>query len=88
MNENNQKPIKTFSTAGLKLSVWKNVIKKNEAESYISYSIKIQKTYLNEDNEWKTTESYNSKDLLMIAQLCEIAFNWIEVKKSELKEND
>ena len=84
----NEKPIKKFISYGITLSIWKNEKTNNRNEKYISYSIKIQKRYVNENNEWKTTDNFSVNDLPRIRTLSEVAYQWLTVKKSELKQKD
>ena len=58
----NEKPVKKFKAGGVEAAVWKNKVKAND-ESVVSYSVKLARTYKDNDGDWQNTASLRTNDL-------------------------
>ena len=53
------------------------IIWRNPAEKGPRYSVQIQRSYKNGDDEWRQTESLGQDDLLVAAKLLDLSHSWI-----------
>lgn len=73
------RPIHTIAgSGGLRVAIWKN---KGEHGDF--YNAKIERRYMDSSNEWQSTESLRSDDLLRAAKMIEEADQWIEQDKQK-----
>ncbi len=45
------------------------------------HSFKIDKSYKDENGEWKHTDNFNERDLLSIAEICREGFRKVKMKE-------
>lgn len=80
MAEEKIKPEHKIRVGNVTATIWKNEHKKDK-EEFTTYSITIERNYMKGD-EWKTTNSYKTNDLLKVITACQEAY-----KKIMLKDN-
>ena len=76
MTEN--KPVKTFRSGGLSVTVWENPVEVKGIKSVMK-SFQIQKRY-KKDGDWETSKSYNVNDLPRIQVLINKAYEYATIK--------
>lgn len=78
-NVANQRPVQTMTgSGGLRVAIWK---KKGEHGDF--YNVKLERRYMDSGNEWQSTDSLRSDDLLRAAKMLEDADQWIEQDKQK-----
>lgn len=65
-------PVKTYRIGHLSATIWKNAASGNDF-----YSTEIARNYKNEEDEWKSSSSFNHSDLLNVAELAKRAERYI-----------
>ncbi|HUP77208.1 MAG TPA: hypothetical protein VM260_01515 [Pirellula sp.] len=74
------RPVVSFSgSGGLDVAVWKQ---KGESE-FDHYSVRIDRSYKQEDGNYKTTSYLRESDLLRVGKLLEQADDWIEQDRAK-----
>lgn len=53
-----QRPIKSIRSCGVKASVWENKV-----DNAVFYSVSIERSYKNKQDQWQTTSSLRVNDL-------------------------
>src|SRR5262245_1343987 len=68
-----QRPVHEVRLGRIKAAVWAN-----STEQGVRYSTTLTRLYRDkEDGEWRTSTSFGRDDLLLVAQVCELAIVWI-----------
>jgi hypothetical protein len=67
-----QQPAHKVRFGNLHVTIWRNV-----SEKGAWYSAVPSRSYKNGDETWKESDSLNSDDLLIMAELLRQAFSWI-----------
>lgn len=79
-NSNSVRPIASFSgSGGLNVAVWKQ---KGEND-FDHYSIRMDRSYKQDDGTYKTTSYLRESDLLRVGKLLEQADDWIEQDRAK-----
>ena len=76
------KPIKSFSAGSIEVSIWRQEVNKN-GQTIVRHSVKIQKQYKNDKDEWKKTDYYWPEELAKLESLVRKAFDFILIKESK-----
>ena len=80
------KPVKTYRLRGVSVSVFENSAKAANREVTF-YKVAIQRSYRDDDGEWKNTTSYGRDDLPVMGLLLKQAWQWIlEAEASRSKD--
>ena len=79
--QNNSKPVKSFSAGGIQVSIWKQEVER-DGQMVIRQSVRIQKQYKNDRGEWQNTDYYFPEELARLESLVRKAFDFITVKES------
>lgn len=66
-------PVKDFRLGRLRASVWAN---ESSAEG-TWFSVTLSRSFRRQDGSWASASSYGRDDLLVIGELCRMAFHWI-----------
>lgn len=69
----NNEPVAKLRDRGLTVTIWKN--ESEDGKSY--YSANLSKSYKDDADEWKETNSLNADDMLRAANLLQQAYNKI-----------
>lgn len=83
MSEN--KPMTKFRSGGVVATVWENTIEKN-GNNLTVYNVQLERTYKNDKDEWKTTNSYKVGDLPKVELVVREAFKLLALKDQESSE--
>ena len=79
-NSTPTRPVASFAgTGGLNVAVWKN---KGENDRD-NYSIRVEKSYKDDDGNYKSTSYLRDSDLLRVGKLLEQADDWIEQDRAK-----
>ena len=70
-----QRPACALSLGTLRATIWAN--KRENGNSNIFYSVQINRSYRDSQDEWQQTTYFNHSDLLNVARLAERAEEWI-----------
>lgn len=81
-NEGKKMPEKKFRAGGVTATVWKNTRKK-DGEEFDVFNVDITRSYLDKDENWQTTSSFQLNDLPKVAMLAEKAFEFVLLKSDE-----
>ena len=80
--QNKPPPLKSFRAGNVQASVWENRYEK-DGETRVRYSVRIQKRYQKDENEWEKTEYYFPEDLPKLELVTRKAFAFITLKESK-----
>ena len=81
-NSTPARPIATFSgSGGLNVAVWKQ--KEKGENDFDHYSIRMDRSYKQDDGTYKTTSYLRESDLLRVGKLLEQADEWIEQDRAK-----
>jgi len=69
----NSKPAHEVRVGPIRAAVWMN---KNE-EGRHWFNVTITRLYKDESGQWKDSTSFRRDDLLLVAKVADLAFNWI-----------
>lgn len=83
MKKNNDEPIKSFRDSGVSVSVWENQHKNDDGTTFVAYSIKVQRSYKDDQGTWQNTEYFRKYDCLVLASLLFKAHTWIGDQSTE-----
>jgi hypothetical protein len=71
--QDQQRPVYEVRLGRIKAAIWAN-----NTEKGVRYSTTLTRIYKDqEDGEWRTSTSFGRDDLLLVAQVCELAIVWI-----------
>ena len=85
-DDNNQKatrsvePIDKVMLFPVEAAIWRNLSKDGDA----FYSVTFERKYRNQEAKWKSSNSYNVEDLLLLAKVADL----VHSKVVELRAND
>ena len=75
-----KKPVTKISLFPVNAAIWRNQNQRGEA----FYIVTFERSYRDEAGDWKSSTSFNSSDLLLLAKLADLAHSEIY----ELRAND
>lgn len=75
-----QKPIKEFRIGRIQVAIWKNESEEN-GKTIVKHSIRIQKSFRDEDGEYKDTNNYFPDELPKLSLAVSKAFEFIALKE-------
>ena len=64
-------PVHEVRLGAIKAAIWQN-----ETDSGVRYNVSFERLYMQE-NEWRSTSSFGSDDLLLLAKVADLAHSWI-----------
>jgi hypothetical protein len=71
--QDRQRPVHEVRLGRIKAAIWAN-----NTEQGVRYSTTLTRLYRDgQDGEWRTSTSFGRDDLLLVAQVCELAIVWI-----------
>ena len=73
------KPEQKFRCGGVECAIWKNTTQINGQDRQ-TYSVQIQRTYKDNDGNWKETNSYHPNDLPKVILAAQKSYEWITLK--------
>ncbi|MBU1120962.1 MAG: hypothetical protein ABIE23_04090 [archaeon] len=73
-------PIKKFSTGSVIVSVWENSSNKTGDERNF-YTVSIDRRYKDNNDEWKSTNSFNVNDVPKAILALQEAFRYLALKE-------
>ena len=79
--QDKSKPVKSFSAGNIQVSIWRQEVDKG-GQIRVRHSVKIQKQYKNDKDEWTNTDYYFPEELAKLESLVRKAFDFITVKES------
>lgn len=81
--KNENAPVKKFRAGAIEVNVWKNEIKNEKGDSYDKFSVSMQRSYKDKNDEWQKTGNMNTNDLPKLIVLLQQAFEELIVVKGE-----
>lgn len=72
-------PIKKFSTGSVIVSVWENSSKTGEERNF--YTVSIDRRYKDNNDEWKSSNSFNVNDLPKAILALQEAYKYLALKE-------
>ena len=82
MSQQKQRPVKEFRVRGIKAAIWEKSIQK-DGRTFTQHSVRIYKSYKNQQGHWQETDFYGPHDLPAVRLLADRAFEFIALKESE-----
>ena len=76
------KPEKTFEKGSCRAAIFYNEVEKDGKELRIP-KVVVTRNYMDNDNEWKTTNSFNINDLPKLIMVATKAYDYLTEKKAE-----
>ena len=76
------KPVKKFKAGGISCSVWRNEVTKDD-RSFEVFSVQIERRYRDQNDQWKSTNSYKVNDLPKVSMLAGKAFEYLTAASEE-----
>lgn len=86
MAQKNSKPVKSFSTGNIRASIWRKEVEQ-DGRTVVRFSVRIQKQYKNDKNEWQNTDYYFPEELPKLETVIRKAFEFISLKESKNAED-
>ncbi len=73
MQKPKEKPVHEVRIGAIKAALWKN-----DTEKGVRYNVTFSRVYKENDEEpWKSTDSFGRDDLLVLAKVADLAHTWI-----------
>jgi hypothetical protein len=66
-------PAVEFRIGRIRATVWEN----NHPEKGKWFSITLTRSYKDDQGRWKTASSFGRDDLLVVGEVCRMAFHWV-----------
>lgn len=66
------RPVHVVRLRNIRAAVWAN-----ETEAGLRYNATVSRLYKDDDDQWKTSESFGRDDLLLLAKVVDLAHSWI-----------
>jgi hypothetical protein len=66
-------PAVEFRIGRIRATVWEN----NHPEKGKWFSVTLSRSYKDNEGKWKTASSFGRDDLLVVAEVCRMAFHWM-----------
>lgn len=66
------RPVHVVRLRNIRAAVWAN-----ETEAGLRYNVTVSRLYKDDDDQWKTSESFGRDDLLLLAKVVDLAHTWI-----------
>ena len=79
----NNKPIKEFRAGQIKATIWENEKKSGKGETVKYKSVNIEKSYKDDDGNWKTSNTFFREDIPKLQLVAAKAFEYISLTESE-----
>lgn len=75
MSANQNKPVKKIIDGRIAAAIWKNEPKKQGGKPF--YSVTFSRSFQDDQNNWKDTDSFSGTDLLIVGRLSVRAYDAI-----------
>ena len=72
-------PQEKFRVGQIVATIWKN--DRKEGQDYDTFSITVEKTYLDKEQKWQKTSSMQMNDLPKVELACQKAYDYLATKK-------
>ena len=79
----NNKPVKEFRAGQIKATIWENEKKNGKGETVKYKSVNIEKSYKDDDGNWKTSNTFFREDIPKLQLVAAKAFEYISLTESE-----
>ena len=73
-----QKPISEVRIGSIKAAIWQN-----NTDSGARFNVTFQRLYRDEQNKWRSTDSFGRDDLLVLARVAQRAFDSVHEVQQE-----
>jgi len=80
MEQQPKMPIKKFSAGGITATIWKNITQK-DGQEVTNHSVNVDKRYTDKAGEWKTTTTFNRRDIPKAQLVLAKAYEFLTLKK-------
>lgn len=77
------KPEKKFKAGGISATVWLNKSQTKNGQAMQYKTVVIERSYKDNNNEWKNTKSFRVNDLPKVALLINKAYEYLIVQSAE-----
>jgi hypothetical protein len=84
MTTNKKKPAHQIRIGRIAAAIWGNHSEKNGDW----FSVTISRLYMQDEGEWKRSESFSGEDLLVLAKVADLSFEWIHEQATLTAEPD
>ena len=82
---NNKKPVAKVTLYPITAAIWRNESAKGEA----FYNVTVERSYKDDAGNWKTSDTFNAGDLLLLAKVADRAHSEIyKLRASERQQID
>lgn len=81
-NKNVNKPEHTIRSGAITATIWKNTGTKDKKE-YTYYSVNLERSYKDKEDEWQKTGSLRSQDLPKAILVLQKAYEYLNLKREE-----
>lgn len=78
-------PIQTIRDGALKATIWANPLK--DKPGY-RYSVEFSRTYKDDADQWQDTSYFSNSEILRIARLAKLAYDFISEVRQAAKSNN
>ena len=66
------RPIHQIGYSRIRAAIWEN-----HTDKGIRHNVTLQRVYLDDSGQWKSTDSFGRDDLLLLAKIADLAHTWI-----------
>jgi hypothetical protein len=73
-------PEKKFRAGAISATVWKNETKSKTGEDIAYYTVSIERSYKDKNDQWQTTQSFRVNDLPRLALVVNKAYEYLNLK--------
>ncbi len=78
----NSKPLETLRDGSVKATIWRN-----DSDKGGFYSVRLTRTWKDEQGQYHDSDSFSGSELLRIARLANIAYDAIQAYRANDREN-
>ena len=78
-----QQPDKKFKAGAVAATIWANELKDRQGKSFAVYTVSFERSYLDKDGNWKSTNSLRVNDIPKLRLVAGEAYEYLIRKGNE-----
>jgi len=79
-----QRPVETVRIGGIVAAIWTNETK----DGRVLFNTTVERLYLDENGDWKSSSSFGRDDLLVLAKVCDRTHSRIHELTDEMRQQE
>jgi len=81
------KPLKEFAAGSVRATIWENSRERGK-QQFTTHTVRVERTYKDLNDEWQSTNGFNTNDLPNLELVARKAFEFLSVREREPQDEE